>query len=232
MQKTSRFIAALCLLAVAALPCWGQRESEPGDQPQASSTANAEFLQAADQVLAAMSKILSLPIKEPLKKSVRSREEIREFLIRQLREDKDDTKRYADQRALEVLGLIPKGYPLDQRLLALLTEQIAGLYDPREREFFIADWTQPTEQRVIMAHELTHALQDQYFHVEKWEEEVKFNDDAQLAREAVLEGSAMIAMVDYLRRQPGKSSRDMKDFDPTLLRGAPADSPELSQAPL
>ena len=201
-------------------------------QPQASGTANAEFLQAADEVLAEMSKILSLPVKEPLKKSVRSREEIREFLIRQMREDKDDTKRYADQKALEALGLIPKGYPLDQRLLALLTEQIAGLYDPREREFFIADWTQPAEQRVIMAHELTHALQDQYFHVEKWEEEVKANDDAQLARESVLEDSAMIAMYDYLLRSTGKTTRDITDFDPGMLIGDTNDSPELAQAPM
>ena len=232
MEKTRRFIAALCLLTVAALPCWARQDGAPGDQPPASGTANAEFLQAADEVLAEMSEILSLPIKEPLKKSVRSREEIRQFLIQQMREDKDDVKRYADQRALEALGLIPKGYPLDQKLLALLTEQIAGLYDPREREFFIADWTEPSEQRMIMAHELTHALQDQYFHVEKWEEEVKSNDDAQLARESVLEGSAMIAMVDYLLRKTGKSSRDMKDFDPTLLLGDPNDSPELSDAPL
>src|SRR5207237_9743144 len=120
-----------------------------------------------DEVLDEMSKILSMPIKEPLKKSVRSREEIRQFLLRQMREDKDDAKRYADQKALEALGLIPKGYPLDQKLIALLTEQIAGLYDPKQREFFIADWTPPAEQRVIMAHDLTHALQDQYFHVDK-----------------------------------------------------------------
>jgi hypothetical protein len=233
MRKARTFIGALCLLSLATQPSWGQRDGAPSPAPPPSSgTANAAFLQAADEVLVAMSKILSLPIKEPLKKSVRSREEIREFLIRQMREDKDDVKRYADQRALEALGLIPKGYPLDQKLLALLTEQIAGLYDPREREFFIADWTEPAEQRMIMAHELTHALQDQYFHVEKWEEEVKGNDDAQLARESVLEGSAMIAMVDYLLRQTGKSSRDMKDFDPTLLLGDPADSPELAEAPL
>jgi hypothetical protein len=232
MEKTRRFIAALCLLTVAALPCLGQQESRPGDQPQESGTADAEFLQAADEVLAEMSKLLSLPVREPLKKSVRSREEIRQFLIRQMREGKDDAKRYADQKALEALGLIPKGYPLDQKLLALLTEQIAGLYDPKEREFFIADWTNPAEQRVIMAHELTHALQDQYFHVEKWEDEVKSNDDAQLARESVLEGSAMIAMVDYLLRNTGKSSRDIKDFDPTLLLGDVNDSPELSQAPM
>ena len=232
MSNLRRFITTFCVLVIATFPCWAQQKDGQKARPQATGTADAEFLQAADEVLAEMSKILSLPVKEPLKKSVRSREEIREFLIRQMREDKDDTKRYADQKALEALGLIPKGYPLDQKLLALLTEQIAGLYDPREREFFIADWTQPAEQRVIMAHELTHALQDQYFHVEKWEEEVKTNDDAQLARESVLEGSAMIAMYDYLLRSTGKTTRDISDFDPGMLIGDANDSPELSQAPM
>jgi len=232
MNKIRRFISMLGLLALAAVPCCAQRESGAGDQAQSAGRADAEFLKAADEVLAEMSKILSLPIKEPLRKSVRSREEIRQFLLRQMREDKDDAKRYADQRALEALGLIPKGYPLEEKLVALLTEQIAGLYDPKQREFFIADWTEPAEQRVIMAHELTHALQDQYFHVQKWEEEVKLNDDAQLARESVLEGSATIAMVDYLLRRTGRSTRDLTDFDPTVLIGDVHDSPELAQAPL
>jgi len=232
MKNVRNFIAAVCLFTAVALPGWGQQENSSNNPPEAEGRANAEFLQAADEVMAEMSKLLSLPIREPLKRSVRSREEIRQFLIRQMREDKDDAKRYADQKALEALGLIPKGYPLDQKLIALLTEQIAGLYDPKQREFFIADWTQPAEQRVIMAHELTHALQDQYFHVEKWEEEVKANDDAQLARESVLEGSAMVAMIDYLLRSTGKSSRDIQDFDPSLLVGDVNDSPELAEAPL
>ncbi len=232
MAKTQAFIAAFFLLIAAALSCWAQQDSQPSNDSQAAGASNAEFLQAADEVLADMSKILSLPIKEPLKKTVRSREEIRQYLIRQMREDKDDTKRYADQKALEAMGLIPKGYPLDQKLLVLLTEQIAGLYDPKEREFFIADWTEPAEQRMIMAHELTHALQDQYFHVQKWEDEVKSNDDAQLARESVLEGSATVAMIDYLLRSTGKSSRDIGDFDPSLLLGDMNDSPELADAPL
>jgi hypothetical protein len=225
-------IALLCCFLAAALSCWGQEGSRPSGESQTAGKADAEFLQAADEVLVEMSKLLSLPIREPLKRSVRSREEIRQFLIRQMREDKDDAKRYADQRALEAFGLIPKGYPLDEKLLELLTEQIAGLYDPKEREFFIADWTNPAEQRMIMAHELTHALQDQYFQVEKWEEAVKSNDDAQLARESVLEGSATIAMYDYLLRKTGKSTRDISDFDPSLLIGDPNDSPELSQAPI
>ena len=231
MAKTQTFIAAFCLVIAAALSCWAQRESGPGEEAPASGTATAEFLREADQVLAEMSKLLSLPIKEPLKKSVRSREEIHQYLVSQMREDKDDAKRYADQKALEAMGLIPKGYPLDQKMLALLTEQIAGLYDPKKGEFFIADWTEPAEQRMIMAHELTHALQDQYFHVQKWEDEVKANDDAQLARESVLEGSATIAMIDYLLRNTGKSSLDIGDFDPGLVLGDMNDSPELADSP-
>ena len=60
-----------------------------------------EFLHAADEVLAQMSVILHLPIKEPLKKTLRSKQEIRAYLIRAEKEDKDDAQRYADQKALE-----------------------------------------------------------------------------------------------------------------------------------
>ena len=232
MAKMKTLIAAFCLVIAAGLSCWAQQPNRPSDGVPGEGTASAEFLHEADEVLAEMSRILSLPVKQPLKKSVRSREEIRQYLVSQMREDKDDTKRYADQRALEALGLIPKGYPLDQKMLALLTEQIAGLYDPKKGEFFIADWTEPSEQRMIMAHELTHALQDQYFHVQKWEDEVKANDDAQLARESVLEGSATIAMIDYLLRNTGKSSLDIGDFDPSILLGDANDSPELADAPM
>jgi hypothetical protein len=233
MPKPIRFVAifplVLSFVLAAAAPSRAQEANS--DEPQASQTPNPEFLRAADEVLAQMSKILSLPIKQPLKKSVRSREEIRQYLIAQMREDKDDAKRYADQKAMEAMGLIPKGYPLDQKMVALLTEQIAGLYDPKAGEFFIADWTEPDEQRMIMAHELTHALQDQYFHVQKWEDDVKANDDATLARESVLEGSATLAMVDYLLRGTGKSTRDIGDFDPSILLGDMSDSPELADSP-
>ncbi len=235
----------LFVLLLVGAGLWAQQTKPPAAQPPAPQTAppssnstanspadNAEFLQTADAVLADMSKLLSLPVLEPLKKSIRSREQIREYLVKNMNDDKDQDKRYADQRALEAFGAIPKGYPLDQKLLALLTEQIAGLYDPKGREFFIADWTNPADQQVIMAHELTHALQDQHFHIQKWEDAVKSNDDALLARDAVLEGSATVAMIDYLLRGTGTNSREIPQLDPSLLLGDVSDSPELSNAPL
>jgi hypothetical protein len=235
MAFGQRILAAACGALLATTMALAQNRNAPTLPPPATAP-RAEFLQAADEVLAQMSKLLSLPVLEPLKKSVRSREEIRAYLVESMRDDKDDAKRHADQKALEALGLIPKGYPLDQKLLTLLTEQIAGMYDPKSREFFIADWTDPADQRMIMAHELTHALQDQHFHIQKWEDAAKPNDDDELARDAVLEGSATLSMFDYQLQQLGRNSTDIFALDPSLLLslmfGDLDKSPELADSPM
>ncbi len=233
MAFRQQIVAACGLFLVASLVL---AQSKTPALPPPASAPRAEFLQAADEVLAEMSKLLSLPVLQPLKRSVRSREEIRAFLVQSMKDDKDDAKRHADQKALEALGLMPKGYPLDQKLLSLLTEQIAGMYDPKSREFFIADWTSPADQRTIMAHELTHALEDQHFHVEKWEDAAKPNDDDELARDAVLEGSATLSMFDYQLQQLGRSPGDIFGLDPSLLLslmfGDLEKSPELADSPM
>ena len=59
-----------------------------GSAAQTPPEAKADFMQAADEVLGQMSEILSLPVKEPLKKSLRSKQEIRDYLIREEKEDK------------------------------------------------------------------------------------------------------------------------------------------------
>jgi hypothetical protein len=230
-MRIRHHIAAVLWLALAATGARAQQLPAPAG-PAGAAAASAEFLRAADEVMAEMSKLLSLPVLEPLKKSVRTREEIRAYVLRKMREDEDPAKLHADVRTLEALGLLPKGYPLEQKLVALLTEQIAGVYDPGNREFFIASWTDAAEQRVIMAHELAHALQDQHFRIEQWSKAVEDNDDAGIARDAVLEGSAMIAMIDYLLRDSGVSFRDLRDFNPALMLGDIEGSQELKDVPL
>jgi hypothetical protein len=193
--------------------------------------ANAEFSATADEVLQEMSKITGLKLRAPLKKTLRSREEIHAYVIKQMDEEKNAGERYAGARSAEAFGLIPKGFNLDAFMIDLLTEQIAGLYDPKAHEFYIADWIPVEDQRMVMAHELTHALEDQYFEIEKWVKAARPNDDAELARESVLEGSAMAAMVDYILLGSGHSLRDFPTLDPTMLAGDLADSPTMKKAP-
>jgi hypothetical protein len=206
----------------------------PSSPSAAASAANPAFLKAADEVLDQMSELLRLPIKRPLKRSLRSKEQIREYLIREEKEDRSDAQRYADRKALEAFGLIPKDFPLDSFMLDVLTDQVAGLYDPKTKEFYIAEWIPADEQRPVMAHELTHALEDQYFDIEPWIKAVRPNDDAELARQSVSEGSALAAMVDFTLRDQRITVRDLPDVALLIRSGALEEmnkDPNLAKAP-
>ncbi|MGH9675896.1 MAG: hypothetical protein ACRD36_02240, partial [Candidatus Acidiferrum sp.] len=172
-----------------------------------------------------------LKLRMPLKKTLRSREEIRAYVIKQMDEEKNPAERYAGARSAEAFGLLPKGFDLDHFMIELLTEQVTGLYDPKSREFYIADWIPLEDQRMVMAHEMTHALEDQHFEIEKWVKAARPNDDAELAREAVLEGSAMAAMMDYRLLGTGHSLRDLPEFDATMMAGDLGDSAVMQKAP-
>ena len=231
-------LVMVVLFAVCAQQATPPPKPLPGPRDGSSEKApapTADFMAAADEVLAQMSDILKLPIKEPLKKSLRSKQEIRDYLVREEKEDKNDDQRYADDKALEAFGLIPKGFPLDSFMLDVLTDQVAGLYDPKGKEFYIADWIPADEQRTVMAHELTHALEDQSFHIDPWIKAARPNDDAELARDSVSEGSAVAAMVDYSLHDEKMSVRDVPDVTVMIRSSAIAEmdkDPKLSHAPV
>ena len=206
----------------------------PGTSPQIHAATNPEFLKAADEVLSQMSDILHLPIKQPLKKSLRSKEEIRAYLVREEKTDRTEAQRYADEKALEAFGLVPKDFPLDSFMLDILTDQVAGLYDPKAKEFYIADWIPADEQKEVMSHELTHALEDQSFNVDPWIKAARPNDDAEMARDAVSEGTALAAMLDYALRDEKMGVRDIGDVSVLIRAGAVAQmdqDPKLAKAP-
>jgi hypothetical protein len=228
-------IAILSLLVSSALAVAAQTKSPPvAPTTGVSAQSNAQFFAATDQVLAVMSKILDLPAKAPLKKSIRTKSEIRAYLVAEQKKDEPANKQYADQRTLEAFGLIPQGFPLESFMLNLLTNQVAGLYDPKQKEFFIADWISPEEQKPVMAHELTHALDDQYFHLDKWQRAAEANDDASLARDAVVEGSAVASMLDYSLVGLHLNVRQLPDIAPFIESGVAGQmnkDPDLAKAP-
>jgi hypothetical protein len=223
------FLAIVCLLNTPRVR--GQEAAVAPPSADVKATSDAEFIAAADEVLGKMSEITGLKLRTPLKKSLRSREEIRAYVIKQMNEEKTLAERYAGARSAEAFGLIPKGFNLDAFMVNVLTEQVEGLYDPKTREFYIADWSALSEQRMVMAHELTHALEDQHFQIEAWLKAARPNEDAELARDAVLEGSAMVAMIDYLMLGTGRSLKDLPEFDPSMLIGDLGSTPTLQKAP-
>ena len=242
-SKSNRTRAVLILLVFAGIAVAARQSSSAqaaiasgsAASTQANHSSSPDFIKAADQVLLQMSQILSLPIKQPLKKSLRSKQEVRDYLVREDKGDKNDAERYADAKTLEAFGLIPKDFPLDSFMLDVLTDQVAGLYDPKAKEFYIADWIPVDEQKTVMSHELTHALEDQSFRIDDWIKAARPNDDAELARDSVSEGSAMAAMVDYQMLDQHIGVRELPDVTLLIRAGAITEmdkDPNLAKAPI
>ncbi len=234
--RTQFLCFRLRIIIISWLPLFlaahlGAQQSVAPPSPPSTVNNNAEFMAAADEVLQQMSEITGWKLKSPLKRSIRSRDEIHAYVLRQMDDEKDAKERYASTRSAQAFGLIPKGFDLETFLVDLLTEQVAGLYDPKTHEFYIADWIEPNEQRMVMSHELTHALEDQQFQIEEWVKAARPNDDAEMAREAVLEGSAMAAMLEYMLQEKGLKLEDLPDIDPSVFVGDLTETPLMKRAP-
>ena len=154
-----------------------------------------DLLSQADSVFQQMSELTGLPIKSSLKKQVISRPEVSKYIAETLHSEMTPQEIHIQEATLQAFGLVPSDFNLGKFLISFYTEQAAGFYDPLRKTMFIADWVEPDMQRMVLSHELTHALQDQSYDLEKFLKAVRPDDDASGARQAVVEGHATAAMI-------------------------------------
>src|SRR3954447_12100974 len=110
-------------------------------------------------------------------------------------------RRRADEEVLKLLGLLAPSVDLRRVSASVFGDAVAGYYDPRSKRLRIVRGAQ-TANRVLeettLAHELTHALEDQRFGLSLGG--ASGSDDAALARLALVEGSATAVMLTYMQR--------------------------------
>ncbi len=189
-----------------------------------------ELFHSLDEILAFDSKRSGLPIKKEVKRRLTSREEVMSYLTKHMK-DEDVKRLQRSELVLKKFGLLPRDFDLEKLLLALLREQVAGYYDPKTKTVNLLDWVPIEQQEPVMAHELTHALQDQAIDLNKFMKkgerdlgEMKkdptptdiANDEIDDAREAVIEGQAETVMLDYELAPLGKSILDSPDLVDTM----------------
>ena len=203
-----------------------QRPAAQQNQTTATAARNAALIAATQDVLKETSAIRQLSILRPVQSSAQSRAEIERALIKSLDEDTTPASIHADEVTLKKLGLAPMDFQYRALMLRVLTEQVAGYYDPKTRQFHLADWIDLDGQKPIMAHELTHALQDQHFNLRRFEHWPKGDSDAELAAHALIEGDATLAMALYVANNPLVALAFLKS-----LGAAGMASAELDKAP-
>jgi hypothetical protein len=178
--------------------------SGPSREPRRSGviqvTDTSDLLKITEELLQTVTKLRGLEPKSEILKGVKTRLEISQYLNERVAEDYSQGELEAEGKMLRKLGLIPASIDYREFVVKLLTEQVGGYYDPDKRMLFIASWLAPDEQKPVLVHELTHALQDQHFDVSRiLKEDRKLrNDDRALAHQAVLEGDGMVVMLQYL----------------------------------
>ncbi len=170
------------------------------------------LLRFTDEVLADVARIRGLEPKAPIRRGVRSKEEIRSFIIDRIESEYPPERIEVEESLLKMLRVIPDDMDLYGFMLDLLTEQIAGYYDPYSGTFYIADWIPLEMQKPVMAHELTHALQDQYFDLKNFLQPVEGNDDRTLARSALIEGEGLLVMLAYTLEPLGRGVLELGDL--------------------
>ena len=243
----------LGLLAVIAVAGWGWGWHERG---QASETAFLEhrlsLLDADNQRLTniladhqraatsaadnthraeierSVAKLRELAFEQPVTYREIPRADLPAILRRKLAQQVPDQEFVNTGISLAALGLLPPGLDLKKTYLGLLGEQIGAFYDQHSAELFTFSG-QPldnSQNRVILAHELTHALEDQHFHLALLPLEAKGDDDRALAASALVEGDATLVMSQYMLGD--LSAASLKD---TLTSAWTSDMRQIAAAP-
>lgn len=135
-------------------------------------------------------------------------EELRAYLQNVLDSDYPPEQARADERLLTALDLLSVGTDLRRLRARLLEDNVVGFYDerPGRRRLYAVstDKTFTPMNQIILAHELRHALQDQYEDLHaKLGEDVSDFDDRRVAWMAVLEGDATLVMERFLKMRLG-----------------------------
>jgi hypothetical protein len=218
----------------------------PEAQTRITKAQAKELFRSVDEILEFASHDTGLPIQHKVKRNLITRESMEHYVDKRMKDDKDAQRLEQSRLVLEKFGLLPPGYDLHSEFLRLLGEQVAAYYDPKSKSVNLLDWVQPDIQKPVLAHELTHALQDQKVDLEKWElagakddqpqpdQKEQVVEEAQAARQCVTEGQAMVVLLDYTLAPMGKDILTAPELVDAMRAGMAdnKDSPVFAAAPM
>ncbi len=220
----------------------------PAQQEKVMTPEQArQLFLSVDDIMAFAANDTGLPPVVKVKRKLLNRDEVNAYLVKSFDEDEGAKRLQQSEIVLKKFGLLNRDFNLRPFLLSLLTEQIAGFYDPKTKFVNLLNWVPVEEQKPVLAHELTHAIQDQKVGLEKWssngfkgvsktaseDAERVVTDEMETSRQAVTEGQAMVVFIDYSLPK-GKTLADVPEMGEAMKdsSAAASGSPVMARAPL
>jgi len=206
-------VAAALALAVCLVPS-RSAAGEPGPAaPAAGSLTREEVAALTVEIAPIVEEIRGAQFKRPVPVEIIDDAGARAHFKERLRKYWPEEEMRAEEILYAHLGLLPPESDLAAVVFDVLEEQAGGYYDPDRDTFFVLGDLPRAAAPIIVAHELTHALDDQAFGIDRLLDAAADDDDRAGALEAVVEGSGTTVMTVFIVRQV-KAGR----LDPAALR--------------
>ena len=163
--------------------------------------------------------------------SIFNRQQLGQEMLRLVEQEFTPAELQLMDASYKVLGLVPPSLDTTALMTTMLTEEVAGFYDPDDKRMVLivedgpvdVSWLErllggtpafdKQEQKTTLAHELTHALQDQLYDLNAMEAGIEDDDDMLLAFSALVEGDATLLMF----VEAGEVD-DVASVDPVAMR--------------
>jgi len=208
---------------LAAVAC--NRGEDAGSGPYAREVAEA---------IPRIEQATGLKFKSPPKVEARTREQVRDFLLKQFDEATPAAQLVGEEKAYKLLGLIPDSMDLRAFFVRVLTEQVVGYYDPKAKTLYVVGGADEQVVGITITHELIHALQDQYVNLDSIQKSGADNDRL-AAAQALVEGQAQFEQISIMlggpdqieARLPGTWDRIREE-----IRNRQGEMPVFATAPM
>jgi hypothetical protein len=171
----------------------GERDGSPAPGTDPSSTASpppateAEIRAAVDDISAFVAGERGLAFREPVQVELAGEGDFQARLLEDFDEEAEELRE--DEALLKALGMVDPAVDLVASMRALLGGGVVGFYDPETHELVVRGTALTPYVRTTIAHELTHALDDQHFDLDRPEYD-DADDEISFGFSALAEGNA------------------------------------------
>lgn len=129
-------------------------------------------------------------------------------------------------KELKALHLIDQSVDLGSATDALLGAGVSGFYDPKSKSLVVRGVAATPYVRQVLVHELTHAVQDQWFGIARPALDAA-NDEQAAAFQAVYEGDAVRIEDEYHNAMTAAEQRQADQESQSQGGGLPAGTPQV-----
>jgi hypothetical protein len=203
-----------------------------------------KLFEAVDRIAAFAAEDSGFPQHTPVKRQLISPADIEKRMREKLAKDEHAERFARAELTMKKFGLLPRDFNLKEFLIQMERKDIAAFYDDETKSISMVNTIPLQAQEAVLAHELTHALQDQNYDLHSWAQPHRkddkldplgADDETADARRAVVEGQATVVFTDYILARTGHTVQNTPAViyrmeDPTVK--ASIDTPMMHDAPM